>query len=251
MDENKISSQRAAELALECSAYLAEGDLGAFWTCLQPVLESKLSDESLSLFGEILGEEGAKDPERYFGAFDGMIAKKSRGCYVIVGKALSRMLETRFEQACNRARDYIAEGQSFEASDLVGQSVLGAALVKYFDQTLAVLEELSHDESRWVKRAVGAAVQFFSEEVRDPDRTRRLMELTLPLMASQDEVVLKGVGWGLKTIGRYHPQILEKFLKTQIGRRSISPAVVKKAIAYLDPMVGQDLMRQVSKNRTC
>lgn len=248
MEENKLSAQRAAELALECSAYLAEDDLGAFWSCLQPVVESKLSDESLDLFGEILGEEAGKNTERYFRAFDEMIAKKSRGCYIIVGKALSRMMESHFEQCCDRARDYIARGQSYEASDLIGKPVLGEALVKYFDQTVGVLEELSHDESRWVKRAVGAAVQFFSEEVRDPERTRRLLELTLPLMASQDEVVLKGVGWGLKTIGRYQPDVLEKFLKTHIGRRDISPEVVKKAVAYLGPSIGQNLIRQVSKN---
>jgi 3-methyladenine DNA glycosylase AlkD len=249
MDEGKISSQRAAELALECSAYLSGDNLDAFWSCLQPVVEAKFSNESLSLFGEILGEEAAKDPDRYFRAFDEMIAMKSHGCYLIVAKALSKMLETHFEPCWHRARDYIAQGESFEASDYVGQGVLGEALIRYFDQTVGVLEELSRDESRWVRRAVGAAVQFFSEEVRDADRNRRLLELTLPLMGSDDEVVLKGVGWGLKTIGRYHPDLLEKFLKTHIGRRGISLAVVKKAVAYLDPSVGQDLMRQASKQQ--
>ncbi len=249
MEEGKISSQRAAELALECSAHLAQDNMAGFWSCLQPVLESKLSDESLALFGEILGEQAAKDPERYFRAFDEMIAKQSTGCYVIVGKALTRMLETHFERCCDRARDYIAQGQSYETADFVGQSVLGEALVKYFDQTVVVLKSLSHDESRWVRRAVGAAVQFFSEEVRDADQTARLLELTLPLMGSEDDVVLKGVGWGLKTVGRYHPELLERFLKTHIGRRDISAAVVKHAVAYLDPSVGQDLIRQASKNK--
>jgi len=249
MDEGRLSSQRAAELALECSAYLSEDDLGAFWSCLQPVLKSKLSDDSLALFGEILGEEAAKDPERYFRAFDEMIAKQSSGCTVIVGKALSKMLETHFDQCCDRARTYIAQGESYETADFVGQSVLGEALVRYFDQTVGVLKNLSHDESKWVRRAVGAAVQFFSEEVRDVDQTGRLLELTLPLMGSDDDVVLKGVGWGLKTIGRYHPELLEKFLKTHIGRRDISATVVKNAVAYLDPIVGQDLIRQASKNQ--
>ncbi|MCK4547275.1 MAG: DNA alkylation repair protein [Candidatus Eisenbacteria sp.] len=249
MEEEKLSSQRAAELALECGVHLAADNLDAFWGCLQPVLKAKISDESLALFGEILGEQASKDPERYFRAFDEMVEKKSQGCYVIVAKALSRMLETHLEQCCDHARDYIAQGESFEVSDYVGQGVLGQALVKYFDQTVGVLDKLSHDESRWVRRSVGAAVQFFSEEVRDADRNQRLLELTLPLMATDDDVVLKGVGWGLKTIGRYHPKLLEKFLKTHIGRREISLAVVKKAVAYLNPTVGQDLIRQASRHQ--
>ncbi|NMC61241.1 MAG: DNA alkylation repair protein, partial [Candidatus Methanofastidiosa archaeon] len=46
--------------------------------------------------------------------------------------------------------------------------------------------------------------------------------------------VVKGIGWGLKTIGKYHPDLLVPFLKKQIKlKKKISKIIIRKALTYL------------------
>ena len=49
---------------------------------------------------------------------------------------------------------------------------------------------------------------------------------------------IKGVGWGLKTLGRYYPDLLVSWLKQQIIYQQRHPRalMLRKALTYLSDM---------------
>ena len=98
------------------------------------------------------------------------------------------------------------------------------------------LTEFLNDENNLVKRSVGVAMHFFSKRVLDePDKTKRLLTLVEPDMEAKQGDVIKGIGWGLKTIGRHHPDLLIQFLRKQIKlKKKISRVMLRKALTYID-----------------
>ena len=112
---------------------------------------------------------------------------------------------------------------------------LGYALVNYFDKTLPYLKRFLLDDNRWIKRAVGVAIHFFSKMVVDqPDKTLTLVKLVEPYIEVSQRDVVKGIGWGLKTIGKHHPDLLTGFLVKQLNQgKRLSNLMLKKALTYL------------------
>jgi 3-methyladenine DNA glycosylase AlkD len=45
---------------------------------------------------------------------------------------------------------------------------------------------------------------------------------------------VKGVGWGLKTIGRHQPKLVEDYLEKTLETKRISKLMLRKATKYLD-----------------
>src|SRR3972149_3027123 len=133
----------------------------------------------------------------------------------------------------------------FSKLDLLGKEIGQAAatangiqkqqFLKAFDKTLPWLQKFLEDKSKWVKRSVGVAIHLFSKRVRDaPKKANKLLNLVEPYIEETQVDVVKGVGWGLKTIGKHHPGILEAFLEEQIkAHRKISKVMMKKARTYL------------------
>lgn len=79
----------------------------------------------------------------------------------------------------------------------------------------------------WVKRAHGR------EELRDQAET--LLALLDPMFEEWEMDAAKGVGWGLKTLGRHFPELLTAWLEDQValrGRRHRA-VMLRKAVTYL------------------
>lgn len=133
------------------------------------------------------------------------------------------------------ARSYILLGDAWYAVSTIGERVLGYGLIDHFDEALALLQEWVPEPSPWLRRAVGVAVHFFAKRVRDdPARIQRLLALLTPLIEERDTSALKGVGWGLKTIGRYYPDELVPFLQEELAGRHPRKLLLRKATTYLD-----------------
>jgi len=64
-----------------------------------------------------------------------------------------------------------------------------------------------------------------------PEKTKKLLQL-IELHTEETQIdVVKGIRWGLKTIGRRHPDILIEFLKSQIEQeKSMSRLLIRKAV---------------------
>ena len=46
--------------------------------------------------------------------------------------------------------------------------------------------------------------------------------------------MLKGVGWGLKTVGKHQPKMVEEYLQEVLETKRISKLMLQKATTYLD-----------------
>ena len=55
------------------------------------------------------------------------------------------------------------------------------------------------------------------------------------MFEEQDIIAVKGVGWGLKTLGRYHPDLVADWLARQVvhRKRRHRALMLRKALTYL------------------
>ena len=153
--------------------------------------------------------------------------------YVIIGSALSRLIDYDLSKAMEKAKEYIIKSDVWYATDIIGERVPGNALVNHFDETFSIVETFFTESNPWVKRNMGVAVHFFAKRIRgDREKAKKLLELLAPYYEEKDTRIVKGIGWGLKTLGRYYPDLVVEFLKSQKGRNP-SPLLIRKATTYL------------------
>jgi 3-methyladenine DNA glycosylase AlkD len=98
-----------------------------------------------------------------------------------------------------------------------------------------------HD-NRWIRRAVGVAVHYFAK--KRPTATaelRKLLALLAPMLGERNRDAIKGVGWGLKTIGKQQPKLLTTFLKNNTKRAHPTKLMLRKATTYLPARTKQQL----------
>jgi len=90
-------------------------------------------------------------------------------------------------------------------------------------------------EDQTVRRSIGVGAHFFAKRrPKDVERMKRLLPLLDVLVDDRRVFVVKGVGWGLKTIGKYQPKLVENYLKEVLETRRITKLMLRKATTYLD-----------------
>lgn len=226
--------EKARELARKCLELLASDENAALET-LDPLLTTKIDFTTLDLVGQLLGEWGREEPQKLLAFFDRLVETRKMGGYVIAGHGLIAINDVDLPLSFARSRRYIVRGDAWYVVDIIGERPLGHGLLVYFDEAVGLLEDFVEDTNPWVRRSVGVAVHFFAKRVRDdPVRIRRLLALLAPQIEEQDTSVLKGVGWGLKTIGRYYPNLLVTFLHHQLMTKHPRKLLLRKATTYLD-----------------
>lgn len=236
MDQLFLSNKEIKLLSEEVVDLILTGNEAEVIKILKPVLDSKCSFSKLDLLGKEIGKIGANQSQKFFKVFDKIIDYNAMGGFVIVGSALIYFLENNFDEVMKKSCCYIIKGNEWYVCDIIGERSLGHALVGYFNKTLPLLRKFLEDENRWIRRSTGVAIHFFSKRVLDePEKTKELLKLVEPHIEERQIDVVKGIGWGLKTIGKYHPDILTEFLKNQLTLgKHISKLMMKKAITYLD-----------------
>ena len=229
-----MTRKEIRELAEKVANLTKSGKSEAALQVLKPILDCKYPFAKLDTLGQHLGKTGGNLKE-FFETFDRIVNYNAMGGFVIVGQALIQFLPNNFELVMEKSREYIIKGDTWYVCDIIGERSLGHALVNYFDKSLPWFKKFLDDENRWVKRSVGVAIHFFSKRVIDqPEKTRLLLDLTEPHIEEKQIDVVKGIGWGLKTIGRHHPDLLVDFLKRQIElKRNISKVMMRKALTYV------------------
>jgi 3-methyladenine DNA glycosylase AlkD len=239
-----LNRKWARSIAERCVEAVGREDKEGFWNVLNPVLDAKVPFPLLDEMGRLLGEAGRLEPSKYFVVFNEIIAKDKMGGYVIVGRALAAFLGTELEASINKAEEIIAEGQKWYVCDIVGERVLGQSLVTHFDSTLAILEPMTSVEDQWFRRSIGVAVHFFAKRnPEDIEKMRQLTALLLFLIEDKRVNVVKGVGWGLKTIGKHQPKLVEDYLQETMKTKRISKLMLRKATTYLDEKSKEKLFK--------
>jgi 3-methyladenine DNA glycosylase AlkD len=230
-----MNREWARSIAERCTEAINRDAWEEFWHVLNPVLETKVPFPLLDEIGKRLGAAGKDEPSRYFGVFDEIVATDKMGGYVIVGQALAAFLETELEASIRKAAEIVAGGKKWYVCDIVGERVLGQALVEHFDSAFSVLERMTVLEDQGVRRSIGVAVHFFAKRrPEDVERMKQLLSLLAFLVDDKRVFVVKGVGWGLKTIGKHQPKLVEEYLKETLETKRISKLMLRKATTYLD-----------------
>lgn len=138
-----------------------------------------------------------------------------------------------------RSHSYVITADICYAADIFGERVPGPALVADFDPALVLLSAWQSDPNRWVRRMVGVAVHFWAKRSRGaPElapQAQALLDLLDPMFEEWEMAAAKGVGWGLKTLGRHYPELVTDWLVEQVAvrQRCHRAIMLRKATTYL------------------
>ena len=236
-----MKTKQARELGQRIAVLVQERQIEKAYTLLAPVLAERTSFDMLRRISEPVGVESIKPacPEhsRRVNAFlERVAADKTEGGWVIIAKALEQQLDRDLAGAFARCREFIIAADVWYGADTMGEGVVGQALVRHFEPALDLLRPWSEDVNPWVRRAVGTGVHFWAKRSRGAaelaDQAKTLLALLEPMFDEWDMIAVKGVGWGLKTMGRNYPDLMTDWLPKQVNRRHRA-LMLRKALTYL------------------
>jgi 3-methyladenine DNA glycosylase AlkD len=161
------------------------------------------------------------------------------GGWVIIGSSLKIRVDQGLTETFERCRTIIINADAWYGADILGERVPGPALVNHFKPALKALASWRHDPNRWVRRSVGVSAHFWAKRSRGSQdlvpRAKALLTFLEPMFEEWDIDAVKGIGWGLKTLGKHYPDQVANWLEVQVlqrQRRHRKP-MVKKALTYL------------------
>jgi hypothetical protein len=200
---------------------------------LAPVLVERTPFRLLDAIGEHLG---ARPLDSLLPFLDHVAAQRTMGGWVVIASALRQQLTIDLPGVFDLARRYVVAAGLWYAADIFGERVPGPALVAHFDPAVDLLEDWRENPNPWVRRNVGVAVHYWAKQARGiPEfqpQVVRLLDLLAPSFTEREQDAIKGIGWGLKTLGRYYPTLVAEWLVEQAGRPH-RKLMLRKATKYL------------------
>ncbi len=212
---------------------VADGELKDAGDLLSPVLAARTPFRLLDAIGAGVGNVHL-DPVNAF--LDQVASQRTMGGWVVIASALRQQLPRDLSGAFERCRSYVIAADVWYATDIFGERLPGPALVAQFEPALALLVPWRGDSDRWVRRIVGVAVHYWAKQAKGKPGllpgASALLEALAPMFSERDVDVIKGVGWGLKTLGRYYPDLVADWLARQAARPHRA-LMMQKATTYL------------------
>lgn len=232
--------QEARDLGDQVSALVAGERIEDAYALLSPVLLTRTPFRLLDAIGaQVRGE--AVD------AFLKRIAsERTEGGWVVIASALRQQIPVDLPGAFERCCGYVAAADVWYGADIFGERVPGPALVAQFDAALVALAPWRAHPDRWIRRMVGVAVHYWAKQARGAGQylpqVGALLDLLSPLFTEKDTDVVKGVGWGLKTLGRYYPEPVCDWLVQQSARPHRA-LMLQKATTYFPAELRRRVLR--------
>jgi 3-methyladenine DNA glycosylase AlkD len=233
-----VKTQEARDLGARIAGLVQWGELSEAYSLLIPVLSECTKFDMLRLIGHPIGR-GALDQVNTF--LELIAADKSEGGWVVIGSALEMQFDRDRCVVFDRCREHIITGDVWYAADILGEQVPGNALVADFKSSLRLLAPWREDENRWVRRAVGVSAHHWAKRAHGADEKRdqaaELLGFLEPSFVEWQIDAAKGTGWGLKTLGRYYPDLTAAWLWEQVvvRKRRCRAIMLRKALMYLSP----------------
>ena len=239
-----MNRTEARKLATGCRDALIAGDVDDALAQLRPVVASRTPFPLLDRIGQVIAEAAAINPAGFTALLDGLAGTGAIGAWPLIGSTLAAAyLLNDTPRAFAEARRYIVQAGVWHATDAIGERVLGEGLRADFNTALSLLEDWREEANPWLRRAVGVAVHLYTKRERDrPEQAARLLDLLEPLFDERDTYALKGVGWGLKTIGKFYPDLLVPWLREQVTTKKPRKLMVRKAVTYLPDEVKAEFL---------
>jgi 3-methyladenine DNA glycosylase AlkD len=211
---------------------------------LSPILAERTPFHMLRRIGEPIGACPVHSPVAvYDQALDSFLQEiasgRTEGGWVIIASALHGQLERALASALARCRGYIIAADVWYGADILAEGVAGEALVAHFQPTVDQISRWRQDPNAWVRRAVGTAAHFWAKRSRGAaelsSRAQTLLDLLEPMFEEWDMRAVKGVGWGLKTLGRYYPDLVADWLAHSVEprQRHHRALILRKALTFL------------------
>lgn len=188
--------------------YAASKEL-EFWQLLEKeVLQNKVKFPLLEKIGEAFY---ANIPlEQQIGMTDRLVQMDYEGGYVIVGIILAKRMTANLQNSFEKAVEYYIRGDKWYVVDIIGERVHGQGLLHFFDQTFPFLVTYLQHENDWVKRSTGIAMHLAIKRGLEKEKVAKLLDLALTQAESKNFQIIKGLGWAVKTLAKFHPDLVEK-----------------------------------------
>ena len=231
-----MKTKEARELGTRLATLVQEGETEQAYDLLSPLLAQRTPFAMLRRIGEPIGLEPLAPVNAFL---DRVAAEETEGGWVVIASALEMQLACDLGGALERCRGFIIAADVWYGADIMGEGVAGQALVGYFQPAFAELLPWREDANAWVRRVVGTAVHFWAKRSRGAEalapQAETLLGLLKPMFDEWEMTVVKGVGWGLKTMGKYYPDLLTDWLVQEAlpGRRRHRALMMRKALTYL------------------
>ena len=198
------------EIAEELKLVYASGDNETFLEKLEHnVLKNKIKFPLLEFFTKELFESIPYKEQLVI--VDKIIDKDYIGSYVIAGMVLQIRLSQNLNESFAQAVEYLIRGDKWYSCDIISERVFGYALLFNFNKSFQLLKEQSKHENDWVKRGVGTSFHLAVKWGLDKKYIENLLKLIIAQSVSRNINVQKGFGWALKTISKFHPDIVLKY----------------------------------------
>jgi hypothetical protein len=231
-----MNAHQADGLGAEVAALVQSGQPEQAHALLTPVLAERVPFRLLGRIGQAVGAGPLPETIPFLQQLAG---QRTEGGWVIIGSALGQQLNRDLDGALTRCRAFVIAAQVWYATDILSERVPGPALVAGLEPTLDLIAPWREDKDRWVRRAVGVAVHFWAKRSRGaPElapQAGALLVFLEPMFEEWDMDAVKGVGWGLKTLGRYYPNLVADWLVEQVVQRQRRhrALMLRKATTYL------------------
>ena len=231
-----IKTKEAKELGQNITALLAQNQIEPAYKMLAPVLAQRTKFAMLRHIGDIVGLEAIAPVNQFLNR---IATDQTEGGWVVIASALEQQLARDLAGALGRCRHYIIVANVWYGADSLGEGVPGRALVAHFEPSLAILKSWREDENAWVRRVVGVGVHYWAKRSQGrPElqpQAEQLLALLEPMFDEWQIDAVKGIGWGLKTLGRNYPDLVADWLAGQVipGRRPYRTVMLRKALTYL------------------
>lgn len=231
-----MKAKEATQLGNRLASLVHNRQMDAALEQLFPVLAERTRFPMLERIGSPVGSGPIETANAFL---DLIAAGKTEGGWVVIGSVLREQLGRDLPGAFTRCRIYIIDGDVWYATDILSERVPGPALLRDFQPSLDLLTHWRQDDNRWVRRAVGVAVHFWAKRTRGAlehtSRAEALLSLLEPLFSEWEMDTVKGIGWGLKTLGRHYPELVADWLAEQVvhRQRRHRAIMLRKALTFL------------------
>lgn len=160
--------------------------------------------------------------EQQPGFLDALVSTHQTGAFVIAGIMLQSQLSSHYEQSLRQAENYILRGNTWYVCDIIGERVMGYALLTSPEKTIPILESYKNHPDKWMVRCIGVAAHYAIKKGLVKNAVKQVFALLLSLAGTTEFHTRKGIGWAAKTTAKFHPDIIAQYQAQMTGNPSVN-----------------------------
>jgi 3-methyladenine DNA glycosylase AlkD len=231
-----MKTREAHALGQSISTLLLANQLDRADSLLAPILAERTPFTMLRRIGAEIGQNPLDRVDDFLAR---IAADKTEGGWPVISGVLAAQLAQDLSGSLRRSRSFILKADVWYAADTLGEWVVGQALVNHFRPTMEHIKPWREDTNPWIRRAVGTSIHYWAKRSRGSEELTQDAESLLsfidPLFEEREMIAVKGIGWGLKTLGKYYPELLSPWLAKQViqRQRPHRALMLRKALTYL------------------